>query len=146
VTGNATTSEAVNGLENALGPGIATVGSIAGFLAVTAAFFASATNLRNTFRYDYKLSAFWSWAMTGMPPFTLMLLGVKDFVTIVSFTGAVFSGISAIMVALLYIAVTKKQLVKNHPLGIPIPAAYGSIVILATGAILTLARIVVKAF
>lgn len=140
VTGSATTSESVKGLQAALGDGIANLAAFAGLLAVTAAFFASATNLRNTFHYDYKLSKFWSWVLTGGPPFLLLLLGVKDFVTIVGFTGAVFSGTSAILVAMLYIAVTKKHAVTKKPLGVPIWIAYVSIVILATGAILTLAR------
>ncbi len=143
VTGAATTTEAVKGLQAVLGPGIAKVGAIAGLLAVTAAFFASATNLRNTFRYDYKFSQFWSWMLTVVPPFTLMLLGVKDFVTIVGFTGAVFSGTSAILVALLYVAVTKKHAVKKA-LGVPIWVAYVSITILAVGALLTIARLIGK--
>ncbi len=144
VTGSATTTEAVRGLQSVLGPAIAVAGAIAGLLAVTAAFFASAINLQSTFRYDYKLSRFWSWSLTVLPPFTLLLLGMKDFVTVISFTGAVFSGTSAIMVALLYVAVTKKHKVTEKPLGVPVWVAYVSIVLLAIGALLTLARLVGK--
>jgi amino acid permease len=144
VTGAGTTTAAIVGLQKAIGPGVAVFGALLGFLAVITSFFSSAINLENTFRFDYGLKRAAAWLLTFGPPFALMLLGAKNFVNIVGFTGAVFSGTSAIMVALLYIAVTKHHEVHEKPLGIPIWTAYVSIAVLATGALLTVATTLEK--
>lgn len=135
VTGAATTQDAVSGLAAVLGPGISTLAVVFGFLAVATSFFATAINLQSTFEYDYKRSRFTAWVLTGAPPFLLLLAGTKDFVGIVSFSGAVFGGITAVLVALLYIAITKRGLVKEKPLGAPLWLAYVSIAILSVGAV-----------
>ncbi|HTM68725.1 MAG TPA: hypothetical protein VL426_05500, partial [Candidatus Binatia bacterium] len=135
VTGAATTNDSVTGLRLVLGPGIATVGTVFGFISVTTAFLAVATNLQSTFRYDYKTGKLASWLLTVGPPFGVFLLGAKDFVSIISFSGAVFGGITAALVALLYIAVTHKEAVKERRLGAPIWLAYTSIAVLSAGAL-----------
>lgn len=134
VTGPSTTQDAVAGLRAALGNGISTLTAVFGFLAVTTACLAVATNLRNTIRYDYKVSKPLAWLLTFGVPFGFFLWGAKSFVSIISFSGAVFGGISAILVSLLYVAVTKQRLVKDRPLGIPPALAYVSIVVLTFGA------------
>ncbi|HTK04513.1 MAG TPA: aromatic amino acid transport family protein [Candidatus Eisenbacteria bacterium] len=135
VTGAATTNDAVTGLRVMLGPGIATIGAVFGTFSVSASFLAVATNLRSTFRYDYKFSKLTSWLLTLGPPFAVFLLGAKDFVGIIGFSGAVFGGITAALVALLYIAVTHREAVKERRLGAPIWLAYASIAVLSAGAL-----------
>lgn len=135
VTGAATTKDAVSGLRLAIGPGISTVGAVFGFLAVVTSFFATALNLQATLQYDYKLRRVVAWLLTCGPPFIVFLFGAKDFVSIVSFTGAVFGGITAALVALLYVAVTHRREVKERPLGVPIWLAYASIAVLSAGAL-----------
>lgn len=136
VTGAATTNDAVSGLKLALGGGIGTISAVFGFLAVATSFFATAINLQATFQYDYKLRRASAWLLTGGVPFAVFLLGAKDFISIVGFTGAVFGGISASLVALLYVAVTTRGEVKRLPLGIPVWTAYLSIVVLSAGALI----------
>lgn len=136
VTGGATTNDAVTGLKLVLGPGIAMVGAVFGLCSVTSAFFSVSMNLQNTFRYDFKLRRAAAWLLAGGVPFAVFLMGAKDFVSIVSFTGAVFGGITAALVALLYVAVTDKGLVKERSLGIPVWLAYVVIVMLSAGALI----------
>ena len=136
ITGSATTSAAVDGLKLVLGGGIATVAAAFGFLAVATSFFATAINLQGTFQYDYKLPKTAAWLLTGGVPFAVFLLGAKDFVSIVGFTGAVFGGISAALVALLYVAVTEKRQVAKRPLGVPAWVAYVTIAFLSAGALI----------
>lgn len=136
VTGPATTDAAVEGLKASLGGGITVIAAAFGFLAVATSFFASAINLQATFRYDYRLSRVVSWLLTGGVPFAVFLFGAKDFVHIVSFTGAVFGGITAALVALLYVAVSTKGEVKEKPLGIPVFWAYLCIALLTVGALI----------
>lgn len=134
ITGSATTSAGVDGLKSILGGGIATIAAIFGFLAVATSFFATAINLQGTFRYDYKLGQNTAWLLTSAVPFAVFLFGAKDFVSIVGFTGAVFGGISAALVALLYVAVTRTRQVALKPLGVPAWVAYVTIAFLSAGA------------
>lgn len=135
VSGTATTPDAVSGLAAVLGPRISALAAVFGFLAVATSFFATAINLQSTFQYDYKMPRFGAWLLTGGLPFVLLLAGIKDFVQIVSFSGAVFGGITAVLVALLYTAVKKRGLVKEKPLGAPLWLAYASIAVLSVGAL-----------
>jgi len=141
VSGEGTTSAAIVGLQNVMGGNIGLIGSICGFLAVVTAFFSVGTNLKNTFRFDYRLKNDFAWLLAVGVPFVILLLGMKDFVRIVSFTGAVFGGVTSIMVALLYIAVTKKHAVRGEKtLGVPVWTAMVSIFILLIGALLSSAE------
>jgi tyrosine-specific transport protein len=134
LTGEATTSDAVVGITSVLGPGIGVVVGVFGFLAIATSFFPTALSLQSTFEYDYKLPHSIAWFLTGGVPFAVFLLGITDFVQIISFSGAVFGGITAVLVALLYIAVTKQGAVKETKLGVPLWIAYVSIGVLVLGA------------
>jgi amino acid permease len=118
-----------------VGDGIATLGAFFGFLAVATSFLATALNLQSTFLYDLKFRRVSAWLMTGGVPIAFFLVGTQDFISIVGFTGAVFGGVTAVMIALLYIAVTKKKLVTERPLGLPLWLAYVSIGVLSLGAL-----------
>ncbi|MEY4723360.1 MAG: hypothetical protein RLZZ324_873 [Candidatus Parcubacteria bacterium] len=133
-TGAGVSRDAVSGLAVVLGSRIHLIAAAFGFMAVYASFFGSAVTLQETFEYDYKASHFTAWMMTGSVPLALVLAGNKDFVSIVSFSGAVFGGITAVLVACLYVAVTRKGAVKKHPLGAPLWLAYVSIAALSLGA------------
>lgn len=135
VTGPSTTPDAVAGLRTAIGPGIATLAAVFGFLAIATSFFSTSINLQNTFQFDHKLSRPVAWLLTGGPPFILFLFGAKDFIAVIGFTGAVFGGITSALVALLYVAVTTKKQLKGKPLGVPIWVAYLSIAVLSAGAL-----------
>lgn len=134
VTGAGVTQDAVIGLRGVLGDRISVLAAAFGFLAVSTSFFATAINLQSTIQYDYKKSRFTAWLLTGGVPFVIFLWGAKNFVSIISFSGAVFGGVTAVLVAMLYIAVTKKKLLKGNALGVPLGFAYLSIAILSTGA------------
>ncbi|MBI4458241.1 hypothetical protein HY633_04725 [Candidatus Uhrbacteria bacterium] len=143
VTGRATTEDAVAGLRLALGPDITMIAALFGFLAVATSYFTTALNLRETFEYDYKIRALPAWLMAAGVPLIVFLLGAESFIGIISFTGAVFGGIVAVLIAVMYIAVAKRGLVKDMPLGLSISLARISILILSIGAgyeILTTAR------
>jgi tyrosine-specific transport protein len=135
VSGSGTTQDAVSGLQVIMGNGITLFAAAFGFLAVATSFFIIALNLRSSFEYDYKMHKVPSWLLACGVPFGLVAIGVKNFIGIVSFTGAVFGGITAVTVSLLYMAVTKKGLMKDRPLGVSLFWAKLSIVLLSLGAI-----------
>jgi len=136
VTGLATTEDAVTGLQNALGGNIAQLAALLGFVAIMNCFLRIGVNMRHTLQYDFKLRRFTAWLMTVGIPIGVYLIGSRSFVSMISFSGAVFGGITAILVALLYISITKKKLMKEKPLGVPLSWAYVSIIILAGGALI----------
>ncbi len=135
VSGFSTTPDAVTGLKALMGSGITVFTATFGFLAVATSFFIIALNLKSSFEYDYKMSKVPSWLLACGIPFGFVILGVKNFIGIVSFTGAVFGGITAVIVSLLYIAITKKGLMKGRELGIPLAVAYICIAVLSLGAL-----------
>jgi len=134
VSGEGTTRDAVSGFAAVLGGPIGMVCALFGFLAVLTSYFATAITLQSIFEYDYKLSRPVAWALTTGVPLGLYMMGAKDFVRIVGFTGAVFGGITAVIVSLMYIAVTKKRAVRGGRLGVPVWVAGIVAVMLAVGA------------
>lgn len=134
VTGSATSEDSIMGLGLRLGSTFASLMAVFGFLAVATSYFSVGTNLRATFEYDYRLHRFSSWLLAVGVPLLVFLLSSQSFVRIISFSGAVFGGINAIIIALLFVAVSKKKLVTENPLRIPHWVAYVCIAVLASGA------------
>ncbi len=135
VTGLATTEDAISGLQLVIGGWISSFAAVFGFLAVATSYFVIGLNLRSTFEYDYRMHIVPAWLMAVGVPLGIVLLGAKDFITIVGFSGAVFGGVTAVIVAMLYIAVTKKGLLKGKRLGVPLFWANVTIVVLSLGAL-----------
>jgi amino acid permease len=121
-------------LRAVLGPGVAAMIAAFGSLSVTTAFLASAIHMQDTFEYDYKLRRRTAWLMTVGPPLAVFFLGAKDFVAVISFSGAVFGGVTAVLVSLLYAAIAKGGFVKEKKLGVPVWMAYVCATVLALGA------------
>lgn len=136
IAGAGVGSDAMETIIEVLGSGIGIIALVFGFLAVATSFFATAINLQSTFEYDYKLPHRAAWFLTGAVPLALLLYGVKDFVAIISFSGAVFGGVTAVLVAMLYVAVVRQRAVPERPLGVPLAYAYASMAILAAGAVI----------
>ncbi|OGL74198.1 hypothetical protein A3C96_00285 [Candidatus Uhrbacteria bacterium RIFCSPHIGHO2_02_FULL_60_10] len=135
ITGGATPENAIDSLRGVLGGGGVRLVAVFGFLAVATSFFATGTNLRGTWRHDYRLGRLAAWLATLSLPIVALLAGIKSFVAIISFSGAVFGGVTAIIVVWLYVAVTRRRLMAARPLGVPISVAYGVIALLAIGAV-----------
>jgi len=145
VTGPATTEDAVTGLQRVLGGNIAVLAALLGFLAIANCFLRIGVNLRHTFQYDYRMRRLGAWALTVAVPFAIFLAGSKSFVSMISFSGAVFGGITAILLAVLYIMVVKHHLKPDQPpLKVPLWVAYASIVLLGAGAAYEVAESFVK--
>lgn len=98
VTGSATTDDALTGLAAVLGGKIIVLGALIGFLAVFTSHIALGADMKNIFRFDYRVAHILSWAGTVFPPFFLFLLGLSQFLSIISFVGAVAFGVSGILI------------------------------------------------
>jgi len=139
VTGPATSEDTVTGLKAVLGGNIAFFAALLGFLAIMNCFLRIGMNLKYTFRYDFKLHRLTSWLLAVAPPLIIFFVSTKSFVAMISFSGAVFGGISAVMVSLLYLSVARQKLVKE-PLGVPPALVYVVIAVLVSGVVYQLSR------
>jgi hypothetical protein len=72
---------------------------VVGFLAVSSVFMTQTQDLRSTFEYDARLHPMAAYAIAVGAPFFLLLLVTRDFLTVVSFVGAVFNSINMIFIA-----------------------------------------------
>ena len=100
VSGQATTPDAMTGLENFLGGRAVLAGSLIGFLAVFTSFLALGLDLKNMFRYDAGMSSPFAWAGAMAIPPILFVAGVNDFVSVIGLVGAVAIGIDGILILL----------------------------------------------
>lgn len=102
LTGLNTTAEAVQGLTNVLGEKIVFLGSLFGFLACLTSFFIIGLSLKKTFWYDFKINKNLSWLLVCFIPLVLFLFGVREFIPIIAFIGALSGAVSGTAVVLIY--------------------------------------------
>ncbi|OGZ43440.1 MAG: hypothetical protein A3J55_02885 [Candidatus Ryanbacteria bacterium RIFCSPHIGHO2_02_FULL_45_17b] len=100
VSGQATSSDAISGLENFLGKPAILIGSLIGFLAVFTSYLALGLDLKNIFRYDTQTSALAAWVGVITIPPILFLAGINDFVSLIGLVGAIAIGIDGIIILL----------------------------------------------
>ena len=136
VSGNQLTKDAVTGLKSVLGSAIGIPAAIAGFLAVATSYFATAANIKDAFRYDFKLNRNIAWLLAVVPPIGIFFFGGRDFLSMIGLSGAVFGGVLAILVGMLYLKVRRERFVKRNPLGVHPAVTYVCMGILAIGAVL----------
>lgn len=102
ISGSQTSEEAISGLITVLGDGITLFGAIFGLLAVTTSFFVIGLNLKESLQFDYKMNHSLAWALTVFIPFIIFVLGLRDFVEVISVVGVVMGGSVGILTVLMY--------------------------------------------
>jgi len=102
VTGLATTKEAMAGFSSALGDGIVKLGFIFGVITTFTSFIALALTLKKTFWYDFGFSKNASWAISCFAPLILFFLGLREFIDIIGFVGAITLGLETTILIFLY--------------------------------------------
>lgn len=93
VSGSLTTQDALSGIAFAVGGKALLIGSLIGFLAIFTSYVALATDLRNIFKYDYKISPLFSWIATAAPPVVLFLIGINGLAVMFEIIGTFGIGI-----------------------------------------------------
>jgi len=102
ITGSQTTESALLGLQNFLGNGIVSLGLFFGVLTTFTSFIALGLTLKKVLWYDLKLDKKHAWVITCFVPMILFLLGIQQFLPLISFLGAVMIGIDGILILLMY--------------------------------------------
>jgi len=102
ITGPQTTESALTGLRNFLGDRIVSLGLFFGVLTTFTSFIALGLTLKKVFWYDLKINKNLAWAITCFIPLFLFLIGIKSFIPVICFVGAIMLGIDGILILLMY--------------------------------------------
>ncbi|MFH0805296.1 MAG: aromatic amino acid transport family protein, partial [Patescibacteria group bacterium] len=136
ITGSETTPEAIAGLKNHLSNGIVVLVLLFGVLATFTSFLTCGLTLKKIFWYDFKINKHISWALACFLPIFLFILGLTDFIKIISISGGVLLAISAILMIFIYLkAKTKGDLEPVYSLNLSNIFIYSLIVFFIIGAV-----------
>jgi len=113
VTGSQTTQEAIEGLVPYLGSWVIMLGAIFGFFAVYTSFLVLGTAIKKIFQQDYRIRGTWAFALACFVPLIAYLAGLKNFILIIGFIGAVFSGLDGILTIFIYFKARREG--DRHP-------------------------------
>lgn len=116
ITGPQTTPSALTGLRSFLGDGVVGLALCFGVLTTFTSFIALGLTLKKVFWYDLKISQNLAWLITCFVPLILFLAGLKNFITLISFVGAVFLGIDGILILLMYKKIRPERTFLIYPL------------------------------
>ena len=97
------------------------------------------TAFRTSLREDFKLRRKGDFLLPLVPPFVLFLLGVRNFIEILSLVGGIAVSIDMILLLLIYAkAKNHGNRIPEYSVNIPKPVLYGIMLLFALGAIYTL--------
>ena len=113
VSGDNTSKEAISGLVNFLGYNIARFGFVFGIITCFTSFLALGLTLKKVFWYDFGLSKNLAWFIACFLPLFLFLIGLREFIEIISLTGAITIGAEGIIIVFLYREFLKRNFQKS---------------------------------
>lgn len=108
VSGLKTSPEALAGLVPFLGSSVIRYGALVALFAVITSFFTIGLNIQNSFRLDFGFSKLFSSFLTAAVPLALFFYGHRDFIAILSFTGAVLGGLEGLLLLSIWHRAKKK--------------------------------------
>lgn len=142
LTGTNTSQEAIGGLSNVLGNKVIFLGAIFGFLATISSFFALGLSLKETFFCDFKIDRTLAWFLACIVPLILYLLGVYNFITIITILGAIMGGIEGTAIVLIYYKAKRIGTeIPDYNLKYPVILKYIMISIFIIGLVATLVEV-----
>lgn len=108
-TGAITSKEAISGLALVLGDNAIKLGFFFGTITCFTSFIALGLVLRRMFTYDMGIPKNAAWAIACLTPLILFLAGFKEFINIISLSGAIGAGIASLVVVFIYKEFLKKE-------------------------------------
>lgn len=105
--------DALSGLGRVLGLNILKLGFVFGTITCFTSFLTLGLTLKKIFWYDFAIPKYISWALTCFIPLILFFLGLRRFIKVIGFTGAVALALQGIVIVFLYKAFLKKKLKKK---------------------------------
>lgn len=119
VSGAGVNSSAIASLAQILGPLAGAIGFIFGIVASFTSFITSGLTLKKILNYDLKVSKLLSALVTCLVPIFIFLLGVRNFIPIISLIGGVMLGVNGFLILAMYKKIKPEQ---NNLLLLPLMA------------------------
>ncbi len=117
VSGINTSKEALSGFIGQVGNGILRLGFIFGVICCFTSFITLGLTLKKVFWYDFGLSPNVSWFIVSFVPLILFLAGIREFIEIIGFTGALMLGAEGLIIIFLYKKFLSQRFSKKmHPM------------------------------
>ena len=111
ISGIHTDQTALAGLKEVLGDGFIIVALVIGTLSTFTAFVMQGVVFKKTLVFDLKIKHWHAFVITCFTPMVLFLLGVNSLILILSFTGAIFLGVTGILILLMYKKIGGKNII-----------------------------------
>jgi amino acid permease len=111
ITGKQTDQTALVGLGNFLGNGLVSISLLIGSLATFTAFITQGIIFKKTLMFDLGIKHWQAFVMTCFTPLILFLLGIKDFIPLLSLIGGVLLGINGVLILLMYKKIGGKNII-----------------------------------
>lgn len=116
VSGPLTSKEAISGFIKVVGDNILKLGFIFGIITTFDSFVALGLTLKKTLWYDFGLSKNLSFFIACFSPLILFFLGLRGYIQVVGFIGAIMLGIEGIIIVFIYRNFLKLKEKKINPL------------------------------
>ena len=133
--GSAVGPDAISSLQSTLGSGVALLTTIIGSITVFSIFLVVGLQIKETLASDLRFSPVFAWALTIGVPIVVFLLGVREFISVIGFTGAVFGSLTVIILLLTYLRMKQTVCRTTHCFAIPGWAVWMLILFFAFGGV-----------
>lgn len=109
VTGDATTKDALTGLNNTMNGLVVALALVFGIFSLITSFLGVAESIRETLWWDFKINKTVSWAFAVFVPYGFYLLGVHDLIKVISIVGAICGGLCGITLLIIFEKLMKEN-------------------------------------
>lgn len=107
ISGDATSEDAISGLEPILGITTTKVVAAVALVAITTACISLSRVARDLYEADFKLSKSLSWFLAIYPPLLIFLLGKVSFVRILEISGGITVGLAGVLIGAMYLKLSR---------------------------------------
>jgi len=135
LTGKNTSTDAISGLAGILGGRVVYWGALLGFLTTITSCFTLGLSMKEMYIRDFKVEKNLAWLLTCSVPIILYLLGMHNFIVVITVLGALISVVEGTVIILMY----KKVVNPNKAVSI---AGYFIVLLFVIGFIYVLADVI----
>lgn len=109
VSGGGTSKDAISGLSATLGSSIVSLGYALGIIACFTSLITLSLSFKKTLWNDFGINKNLAWFIACFLPLFIFFLGIKKFIPVIAFTGAVSLGLESFVLIIIYKNFLKKK-------------------------------------
>ncbi len=109
ISGGSTTADALTGVKLLLDDGVIFFSLIFGVLTMITSFLGVAASIEDTYTWDFGISKKLAYVLTVFIPYIMYVVGFKNLIHIISFSGAVSGGLCGIALILIFKRLKNKK-------------------------------------